>query len=73
MIIEERESKFITSDSLWADLIKWIPEIKIPSTVTLWKYLKQYLNMSFKKVSHIFIPNPTIEDRVLKAEFIYVT
>ena len=29
--------------------------------------------MSFKKVSHIFIPNPTIEDRVLKAEFIYVT
>ncbi len=73
MIIEERESQFTTSDSLRADLVKWLPDMKIPNVVTLRSYLKKYLNMSFKKVSHIFIPNPTIEDRVLKAEFIYVT
>ena len=46
--------------------------MSFPHAYNIWKYMRDYLNYSFHKVSHIHIADPTEEDLRLKAQFIYI-
>lgn len=69
-ILEENRNRPISSIDIRQILEHWFPEMKIPSVISLWTFIKRYLGYSFHKASIIHLKDWTDEALKLKACFI---
>jgi len=57
-ILQEYKHHAVTSSIIRGELVKRLPDIKIPVGYSIRRYMKKYLKVTYHKANHIFDPNP---------------